>query len=213
MVARADTEGSPRVPDGRSDAGPDTLSHDHALGSRVRTARQARSMTLVQLARRCDLSHSFLSQVERGRARPSITSLARIAHALGTSQIELLAEPTSDADIATVVAASDAARGTYGDEEARLLVTRSDAHFRPLSITGVRRDYGEPFVHEEHEFLHVIAGRIEVEIQGRRQRLEAGDSVYYGSSVPHRWRAVDAAGFHIFVVKDAAATHPREDPS
>ena len=45
------------------------------IGARIRQLRHARGMTLVQLADKAALSHPFLSQLERGRARPSISSL------------------------------------------------------------------------------------------------------------------------------------------
>ena len=58
------------------------------LGSRVRALRTQRGLTLVQLAALADLSHPFLSQLERGLARPSMASLEKIASALGTSVVE-----------------------------------------------------------------------------------------------------------------------------
>ncbi len=61
------------------------------IGSRIRELRRRRGLTLVRLAERTDLSHPFLSQLERGHARPSMVSLERIATALGTTQVELLA--------------------------------------------------------------------------------------------------------------------------
>ena len=66
------------------------------LGARIRSVRQARGLTLVELARLAELSHPFLSQLERGQARPSMVSLERIARALGSSQIELIAAATDD---------------------------------------------------------------------------------------------------------------------
>ena len=39
------------------------------VGERIRATRHARGLTLVQLAELCELSHSFLSQLERGHAR------------------------------------------------------------------------------------------------------------------------------------------------
>jgi transcriptional regulator with XRE-family HTH domain len=54
-------------------------------------------MTLTQVALQAELSHSFLSQVERGLERMSMTSLFRVAQALGTTQQALL---TDDADAA-----------------------------------------------------------------------------------------------------------------
>ncbi|MEF2975769.1 helix-turn-helix domain-containing protein [Subtercola sp. YIM 133946] len=61
------------------------------LGAAIRAARLSKSLTLVELARLSNLSHPFLSQLERGHARPSMASLERIARALETSQLELLA--------------------------------------------------------------------------------------------------------------------------
>ena len=87
-------------------AGPDRV------GERIRALRRARGLTLVQLAGLADLSHPFLSQIERGLARPSLASLERIAHALGASQVELLtfAEP-GDVDAApSVLRAGEGAR-------------------------------------------------------------------------------------------------------
>jgi transcriptional regulator with XRE-family HTH domain len=175
-----------------------------ALGGRIRAFRAMRGMTLVRLAGLSALSHSFLSQVERGQATPSINSLGRIAHALGTSQIELLTDsPSPDAGIRSrVTPAADGPRGTYGEGEARLLVTHADAHFRPISITSYHCEFGEPYAHAEHEFVYIVSGTMEVELDGERQILGTGDSVYYEAEVPHRWRAVDAGGFHALVVKE-----------
>lgn len=179
---------------------PDVAS---SLGARVRDLRRARGLTLVELAQRCGLSHPFLSQVERDLANPSIRSLGQIARALGTSQLELLA-PQGEVGTATVsvVAAEDATRGYYGAEEALLLVGRHDTRFLPLMIRGTVRDFGDPFMHDEHEFVHVVSGRIEIELDGKSTILTPGGSVYYGGGVAHRWRAVDDDGFHILVVKE-----------
>jgi len=52
------------------------------LGARVRELRHDRGMTLKGLGREAGLSHPFLSQLERGLARPSVASVGRIARAL-----------------------------------------------------------------------------------------------------------------------------------
>src|SRR3546814_19856117 len=61
------------------------------LGASIRHLRHARGRTLVQLAEATGLSHPFLSQLERGLAQPSLSSLRRTALALPTSPIELIA--------------------------------------------------------------------------------------------------------------------------
>ena len=49
------------------------------VGNRIRTRRHGRGLTLKELGGECGLSHPFLSQVERGLARPSLETLTAIA--------------------------------------------------------------------------------------------------------------------------------------
>lgn len=62
---------------------PDTDQHHaRAIGEKLRAARQEHNMTLRELARRADISASMLSQIETGKAFPSVRSLYNIAAAL-----------------------------------------------------------------------------------------------------------------------------------
>lgn len=172
-----------------------------SLGARVRALRLARGFTLVQLAGLAELSHPFLSQLERGLARPSMVSLEKIARALGSSQLELIAAAEDESSDA-VVRAAEGTRGHYGDGEARLLVhgTRS---FVPMEFTGSNAEWGHTFEHAEDEFLHVLAGVIEVDLgESGTSVLRPGDSLYYGGGTPHRWRAIESGGYRLFVVKE-----------
>jgi transcriptional regulator with XRE-family HTH domain len=171
-----------------------------SLGHRIRALRRARGLTLVRLAELSELSHPFLSQLERGHARPSMVSLERIARALGSSQIELIA--ALDATTTAVVRSDEGTTGHYAEGTARMLVhgTRS---FSPMEVTGANTEFGDTFVHDEDEFLHVVTGVIEVDLGGPAPTvLRAGDSLYYGGGTPHRWRAVEPGGYRLFVVKE-----------
>ena len=170
------------------------------IGARIRALRRARGLTLVHLAELCELSHPFLSQLERGRARPSMVSLERIARALGSSQLELLAG--GDDTTSTLVRAAEGTRGHYGEGEARMLVhgTRS---FHPMEFRGANQEAGDFFVHDEDEFIHVVEGSVEVDLgeQGVSVLVE-GDSLYHVGGTPHRWRALEPGGYRLFVVKE-----------
>src|SRR3954468_7794042 len=72
---------------------PSTNGFETDLGARVRALRRERGLTLKGLGRRAGLSHPFLSQVERGLARPSVGSVERIAAALDVSVAHLWAPP------------------------------------------------------------------------------------------------------------------------
>jgi transcriptional regulator with XRE-family HTH domain len=176
------------------------------IGTRIRRLRHARGLTLVQLAEAAELSHPFLSQLERGLARPSIGSLEKIARALGSSQLELLAEDDDpDQSPVALVRAGGGTAGHYGEGEARMLVT-GRRRFHPMEVVGDNRGVSDYFTHAEDEFLHVAAGRVEVDLgEWGVHELETGDSLYYAGGTPHRWRALDDAGYRLLVVKEHPA--------
>jgi transcriptional regulator with XRE-family HTH domain len=149
------------------------------IGIRIRQLRHAQESTLVQLAVSSDLSHPFLSQLERGRARPSMISLEKIARALGSSQLELTEEA-----------------------EGRLLV-QGRRRFHPMEFRGSNQVPGESYEHEGDEFLHVVAGVVVVDFEGRGSSLlRAGDSIYFAGGIRHRWHAAEPGGYRLFVVKE-----------
>src|SRR6476646_792268 len=80
------------------------------LGARIRTLRLARGATLRELAAQAGATESFLSQVERGVASPSIASVHRIARALDLSIAQLFAE---EGDTGRVVRREARRRVTY----------------------------------------------------------------------------------------------------
>lgn len=177
------------------------------IGASIRRLRKARGLTLVQLADRAELSHPFLSQLERGLASPSIGSLEKIARALGSSQVELFADSGADSRRAAVslVRADEGTRGPYAEGEARYLV-RGESSFHPMELTGSNAEFGDYFRHAEDEFVIVVAGRVAIDLEPSGVvELAVGDSIYYAGGTPHRWRSLEPGGYRLFVVKE----HPR----
>ncbi|WP_062467189.1 helix-turn-helix domain-containing protein [Demequina maris] len=162
------------------------------LGARLRQLRKARGLTLVGLAEATGLSHPFLSQVERGLANLSLQSLRRIAVALETSPVELVAAAEADDGAAPrriEVSRAGSRRPTpqgFARGPAVSLV-RGARPFTPILVESEAVDPGEVFVHAEDEFVFVVEGEAEVETDGKPHRLAVGDSVYYAGGVRHRW--------------------------
>ncbi|MCL7454197.1 MAG: helix-turn-helix domain-containing protein, partial [Anaerolineae bacterium] len=63
------------------------------LGNRLRARRQELGLSLRELAERVGLTASFLSQIERDLASPSIESLRKISDALEVPIFHFLIEP------------------------------------------------------------------------------------------------------------------------
>ncbi|MGC5167376.1 helix-turn-helix domain-containing protein [Luteimicrobium sp. DT211] len=203
---------------------PERVLDDQArrVGERMRALRRAHGLTLIQVAERTGLSHSFLSQLERGHTRPSMVSLERIAQALRTSQVELLAagdpqQADPDDRRPRVLRSTEGARGPFSQGEARLLVRGARA-FEPLEWVGANTDPGEYYVHDEDEFLYVVAGGVVLDLgDDGVSELAAGDSAYYPGGTSHRWRSADGSLFRLIVVKQKprldAPTRRRRDRS
>ena len=179
---------------------------DTRLGAAIRRVRHARGMTLVRLAETTDLSHPFLSQLERGLAQPSLSSLRRIASALETSPIELIAEADAAASAHPAVevhrqaATDEAVPEGFAAASARMLA-RGGRPLHPMEVAGGATEPGEIFVHAEDEFLYVIEGAINIEVEGEQSTLEAGDSAYYAGGVHHRWWSANGRTYRLVVVK------------
>ena len=57
--------------------------HARAIGEKLRTVRQQRQISLRELSTKAEVSASMLSQIETGKAYPSVRSIYNIAAALG----------------------------------------------------------------------------------------------------------------------------------
>ncbi len=181
------------------------------LGARIRQVRTGRRLTLVQLAAETGLSHPFLSQLERGLAQPSLASLRRIAVALETSPIELIAaadtvEPALPAVEVQRAGGRSLPEG-FADGSARMLAHTSTA-FHPMEVESDAREPGELFTHADEEFVYVIEGVISIEVDGAVRSLCAGDSIYYPGGVSHRWWSPEGIRFRLLVVKSAGTPRP-----
>lgn len=159
-----------------------------SVGERVRELRQRRRLTLREVAERAELSESFLSQIERGRTSASIASLQRIAAALALDVSDLF---TADVTATPRVLRRETRHEIgFGTGARKALLTPKPFHslevvaaeFEPGGSTGA-----EPYVHgDSEEVFVVVSGRVRLQLGHESFALEAGDSVHYRSSIPHR---------------------------
>ncbi|MET7697535.1 MULTISPECIES: helix-turn-helix domain-containing protein [unclassified Streptomyces] len=158
------------------------------VGAAVRRRRRALELTLAVVAERSGLSVPFLSQVENERARPSRRSLERVADALGTTAVELLAaaDPACSVDVVRADA-TECMPHTASDARVRPLV-RGHHQLHATEFTGDHEESRE-LQHRNDKLMYVADGAVEVEAEGRAHRLGRGDTMYLTGGVRHRWRA------------------------
>ena len=158
-----------------------------APGQRFRRLRLRRGLSLAQVARATKVSIGFLSALERGQMRSSISTLRRIARFYRTNILSLF--ETAAENPRLVRPAQRKILETTPGVRMELLAwgqTAMEPHLFRVKPGG---GSGESYSHEGEEFLHILRGDFEIWLNGKEHyRLKPGDSLYFESSTPHRWK-------------------------
>lgn len=170
------------------------------LGGRIRQLRVARGLTLKELGHRSGLSHAFLSQVERGLARPSVSTLTDIAGALGIGVATLVSQTSTG--FARLVRGATAPRvvvGPSADTVAVRALTGADALMKVTESVG-HFPRSESMAHAGEEVVYVLEGAVEVTVNGNAFVLGPGDVLNFDCSVEHTYRSLDGVPPRFLVI-------------
>ena len=178
---------------------PSTNGLETDLGARVRTLRRERGLTLKGLGRLAGLSHPFLSQVERGLAKPSVSSVERIAAALDVSVAHLWAPPRQG-EAVRVVRADEGASTEQGGATYRELPGEPAAPTLREWKADNRRWPAEPTVARGEVAIYVARGSVEVDVNGTVTTLGEGEAVRFDGSLPHRLRRAGGTSTRALIV-------------
>src|SRR3954447_10034636 len=156
----------------------------------VRSARVAAGFSLDALARRADVSKGAVVALEGARGNPNLTTLVRLADALGRP-VSSLMEDARDEPV-VVVDADEVAplwTGPAGGT-ARLLLT--NPHPVPVEVWRWRLHPGERHESLAHqrgvtETLNVVRGQMVVTVGDAARRLRAGETTVFHGDVPHAY--------------------------
>ena len=157
------------------------------LGSRIRALRQARHLTLRDVAERSGVTESFLSQVERDVTSPSIATVQRIARALDLSIAQLFVEQP---ELGRVVRREARRRVEYpGLQAVDEFLTANDAGRLQVILSTIQAGGGtgpEPYTHEsDEEVVVVLSGVLDLWVGDEHYVLREGDTITYPSRLPH----------------------------
>jgi DNA-binding transcriptional MerR regulator/quercetin dioxygenase-like cupin family protein len=156
-------------------------------GQRFRRLRMRRQLSLAQVARATRVSVGFLSALERGQMRCSIATLRRIARFYKTNIISLF--ETNGEGQHLVRPSERKILETSPNVRMELLAWGNTAMEPHLFRVKPGGGSGESYSHEGEEFLHVLRGEFELWLHNEgHYHLQAGDSLYFESSTPHRWK-------------------------
>jgi DNA-binding transcriptional MerR regulator/mannose-6-phosphate isomerase-like protein (cupin superfamily) len=156
-------------------------------GRRFRRLRMRRGLSLAQVARATGVSVGFLSALERGQMRSSVATLRRISRFYRTNILSLFEAAGENPRL--VRTQQRKVLETTPGVRMELLAwghTAMEPHLFRIKPGG---GSGESYAHEGEEFLHILRGEFEIWLGGKEHyRLTPGDSLYFESSTPHRWK-------------------------
>ena len=160
------------------------------VATSLRELREARGISMRTLATRSGLSANALSMIERGKTSPSVSTLYKLADALGVSITAFFGAETEKKQVVFLKA----------DERSRMPFTRGvfeglggtefSGSIEPFMLTLESGAASGPhsIVHSGHEFVFCLRGKLEYHVDKHFFQLEAGDSLLFASKLQHKWR-------------------------
>ncbi|MEV6984042.1 cupin domain-containing protein [Sphaerisporangium sp. NPDC051017] len=174
--------------------------NEPSIGERLRELRSAHGLSIRALSERAKVSTSVISEVERGKTEPSISTLKHLATALGTSITYFFTSPAQSNghviradDRKTIIASQPSTGDGRSSIEAkgiRFELASPDASEVLEALYGrYEKDAStgeEMYTHDGEEWAMVLAGRFKITLGDEVYFLDPGDSIWFKSNIPHR---------------------------
>ena len=175
-----------------------------SIGRRIKALRVDQGMTLADLGTKVKLSTSYLSQIERDKTAPSLSTLMDIARVLNVGPRHFFEDDPE------VVCIQRAGKGPDTIQEApvtRLPLSPATGD-KKLEVYRVimepRGSFDQPNSFAGEELAFVLRGELTITLGDEVHVLAAGDSIHYDASQPYHWR--NAGNERCIVIWGCAAT-------
>lgn len=169
------------------------------VGPHLRARREELRLSVREMARRVGVSASLVSQIERGKINPSVSTLYALVNELGLSMQDVFGVPAGGARSR---ASGDPV--THSGDRALLLLASGVAWERLTAEPVAGVDFLKVMYapgsascpddalirHMGSEFGFVMSGRLGVQLGFDSYELEPGDAISFNSALPHRLYAV-----------------------
>lgn len=168
---------------------------ERQIGLNIRSLREGRGLSLTEAAKRAGLSKSTLSKIETAKVSSPISTLLTIAGMLQVHLSRFFAESDNAPDYVVTrrgKAPVISCGGTqYGYSYQALALEMPEKLAEPFLLTVRPGDKRGIFQHEGQEFIHILSGRMRMNVGTDKVVLESGDSLYFDPRQAHSCEAMD----------------------
>ena len=187
------------------------MDNTKIVGEKIKSIRETKQISIAELAERTGLAEEQITRIENNVDIPSLAPLIKIARALGVRLGTFLDD--QDEVGAVICRKEDSAQTTISFSN-NAVNTRTHMQYHSLSNSKADR-HMEPFIidiakteetnyelssHEGEEFIYVMEGSVEISYGKHTHVIEAGDSIYYDSIVPHHVHGTEGQPAKILAV-------------
>lgn len=164
------------------------------FGMKIRVLREQKEITVKHLAELVECTPSFISQIERGMANPSINTLKKISSVLGVSLVHFFDEedPVTENTEKYIIRKSKRKRFKSAMENTDVyLLSPTEIESKNIEMHLMRVDPGgksdKLYTNSGEEVGYVLKGTLTVYLGNETCELEEGDSIYFPGNIPHGW--------------------------
>lgn len=162
------------------------------IGASLKSVRKQKGLSQRELAKRAGVTNSTISMIEKNSVSPSVSSLKKVLSGIPMSLVDFFSiESTASHEPKVVYRADELLAIGTGPLEFKLI--GRDYPNRAMSVMSetypAGADTGEEMLqHQGEEAALVIEGKCELTVGDAVYILHAGDSYYFNSELPHRFR-------------------------
>ena len=187
------------------------MDNTKIVGEKIKAVREAKQISIADVVERTGLAREQIERIESNVDIPSLAPLIKIARALGVRLGTFLDDQD---EMGAVVCRKEEHTGKTISFSNNAMSARTHMQYHSLSASKADR-HMEPFIidveatdetsyelssHEGEEFIYVMEGAVEIANGKKNHVIEAGDSIYYDSIVPHHVHGFNGQAAKILAV-------------
>lgn len=165
------------------------------MGKRIKKKREDMGLLVKDLSAHIGVTPSLISQIERGKAFPSIVTLKKISDALETTVGELIGEHEnlSQQPLLKVKERRFVKKNKKGTSLHMLSYHDPSKQIEPYIIQFNKNSNSKGIMTSNYpgqEFCFVLKGKFEAKVNNKLYRLKDGDGFYFNSKLPHKFKNI-----------------------